>query len=145
MTRTLLAVALALAAAPASAAEGPAASTPATAAATYKVEAPRSLEVRTGEKASVRIAVVPRADSHVSPEAPVSVAISGTPSIEVPQPKLGRPEARETPQKGVAFDIPFIARAAGPGTVDANLIFFICTEKLCERHKEHVQLAVLAR
>lgn len=145
MTRAILAAAAAasLAAATARAAADSASPT-APSSATYRVDAPRSLQVKKGEKASARIAIVPRADSHVSPDAPVSVAVSATPSIEVPQAKLGRPDARETAQKGVAFDIPFVARSAGPGAVDANLVFFICTEKLCERHKEHVRLAVLA-
>jgi uncharacterized lipoprotein YbaY len=152
MTRLLFAACLTLSstfAATADAATVSAASTLAAtaapgAAATYRVEAPQSLKVKKGARASARVSVVPRADSHVSPDAPVSVAVSATSSIDVPQAKLGRAEAKATAQKGVAFDIPFVANAVGPGTVDANLVFFICTEALCERHKEHVQLAVLA-
>lgn len=142
MTHPIFAACLAFAFA--SAATDSAATAAGGAAATYRVEAPQSLKVKTGAKASARVSVVPRADSHVSPDAPVSVAVSATPSIDVPQAKLGRADAKETAQKGVAFDIPFVAKAVGPGTVDANLVFFICTETLCERHKEHVQLAVLA-
>jgi hypothetical protein len=112
--------------------------------ATYQVEAPRSLRVKKGEKASARFAVVPRADSHVSPDAPVSVAVKGSPTLEVPQPKLGRAEAKATAARGLEFDVPFLAREAGPAALDADLVFFICTEKLCERHKEHVQLTVQA-
>jgi hypothetical protein len=112
--------------------------------ATYRVEAPRTLRVKKGEKANARLAVVPRADSHVSPDAPVSVAVKGSRTLEVPQAKLGRAEAKTTSEKGVEFDVPFIAREAGPGALDADLVFFICTEKLCERHKEHVQLAIQA-
>jgi hypothetical protein len=112
--------------------------------ATYQVEAPRTLRVKKGEKANARLAVVPRADSHVSPDAPVSVAVKGSRTLEVPQAKLGRAEAKTTSEKGVEFDVPFIAREAGPGALDADLVFFICTEKLCERHKEHVQLAIQA-
>ncbi len=112
--------------------------------ATYQVEAARSLRVKKGEKASARLAVVPRADSHVSPDAPVSVAVKGSRTLEVPLSKLGRAEAKATAQKGVEFEVPFVAREAGPGALDADLVFFICTEKLCERHKEHVQLAIQA-
>jgi hypothetical protein len=112
--------------------------------ATYRVDAPKTLKVKKGVQASARVSVVPSEGSHVSPDAPISVAVSATPRIEVPQAKMGRPDAKETAQKGVAFDIPFVALQEGSGTVDANLVFFICTEKLCERHKEHVQLAVLA-
>jgi hypothetical protein len=112
--------------------------------ATYQVEAARSLRVKKGEKASARLAVVPRADSHVSPDAPVSVAVKGSRTLELPLAKLGRAEAKATAQKGVEFEVPFVAREAGPGALDADLVFFICTEKLCERHKEHVQLAIQA-
>jgi hypothetical protein len=134
MTRLLLAACLALSfSASASAAE-----------ATYRVEAPKTLKVKKGVQASARVSVVPREGSHVSPDAPISVDVSATPHIEVPHAKLGRHDAKETAQKGVAFDIPILAMQEGTGAVDANLVFFICTEKLCERRKEHVQLAVLA-
>lgn len=142
MTRSFAAAAsLALAALSASAQPAAPATAPVP---TYRVEAPKSLRVKTGVASIARLEVVPRADSHVSPDAPVSVAVKGSPSLEVPQARLGRPDAKETPRKGVAFEVPFAAKAAGAFALDADLVFFICTEKLCERHKEHVQLAVQA-
>lgn len=141
MIRSFPAAALALALAALPAAAQPAASAPAP---TYRVEAPKSLRVKKGVPSRARLEVVPRADSHISPDAPVSVAVQGSPSLEVPQARLGRTDAKETPQKGIAFEVPFAAKAAGAGALDADLVFFICTEKLCERHKEHVKLAVQA-
>ena len=110
----------------------------------YKIEAPQVIHLKMGQPASARLTVVPRADSHVSPDAPVSLTLTASPSVELSKLKLGRADAKETPQKGIQFDFPVAAKQAGPGSVDADLVFFLCTEKLCERHKEHVRLDVQA-
>lgn len=106
---------------------------------TYKLEAPRVLKVKKGAAASAKIEVVPRSDAHVSPDAPISLTVSGD-GVTLPKTKLGRPDAKETAAKGVEFDVPFTAQS--PGQVKGSLTFFICTDKLCERQKRDVSVAV---
>ena len=110
----------------------------------YQIETSQApLKVKKGEKGQARVTVVPRSDAHVSPDAPLSVTVSAGPALELPKQKLGRPDAKPTEAKGVEFDVPFVGKQAGKDELKAQMIFFICTEKLCERQKREVALAVV--
>ena len=106
----------------------------------YRVDAPASVKVKKGVAAQALIAVVPRADAHVSPDAPISLTLTAGPSVTLTKAKLGRAEAKETAAKGVEFAVPFTASASGE--VKGNLNFFICTEKLCEKQKREIAVRV---
>jgi hypothetical protein len=110
----------------------------------YRIETSHApLKVRRGEQAQAKVTVVPRSDAHVSPEAPVSVTVSAGPALELPRTKLGRSDAKPTEAKGVEFDVPFVGKQSGKDELHAQVTFFICTEKICERQKRDVSLAVL--
>jgi hypothetical protein len=109
---------------------------------TYRIEAPKVLKVKKGEAARAKVEVVPRSDAHVSPEAPISLSLTAGPGVKLAKEKLGRDDAKETKGKGVEFEVPFTAAAAGKDEVKGTLSFFICTEKLCERQKREVAMAV---
>jgi hypothetical protein len=110
----------------------------------YKIETSQGpLKIKKGETGQARVTVVPRSDAHVSPDAPVSVTVSAGPALELPKQKLGRPDAKATVAKGVQFDVPFVGKQAGNDELKAQVTFFICTEKLCERQKREVALAVV--
>src|SRR5437899_1533660 len=108
----------------------------------YKIETTSSLKLKMGEKGDAHVTIVPRSDAHVSPDAPLSMALSAGPSVKLAKVKLGRADGTATPQKGVDFTIPVTATAAGKGEVKGQLSFFICTEKLCERQKRDVTVPV---
>jgi len=107
---------------------------------TYKIETPKVVKVKKGAAATARVEVVPRADAHVSPDAPISLTVSAGPAVSLPKSKLGRAEARETKSHGVEFEVPFTASARDE--LKGTLSFFICTEKLCEKQKKEIALAV---
>ena len=109
---------------------------------TYRIETSKTLKVKKGETGHAKVEVVPRSDAHVSPDAPISLALTSGPALKLEKEKLGRPEAKETKEKGVAFDVPFTASAAGKDEVKGTLSFFICTEKLCEKQKREIAMAV---
>lgn len=110
----------------------------------YKIETSQGpLKVKKGEKAQAKVTVVPRSDAHVSPDAPISVTVSAGPAVELPRQKLGRPDAKATEAKGVEFEVPFVGKQPGKDELKAQVTFFICTEKLCERQKRDVSLAVV--
>jgi hypothetical protein len=112
------------------------------AAGTYKIEVSPGLKLKKGEAGEARVTVVPRSDAHVSPEAPISMTLSGGPAVQLPKQKLGRADAKETPQKGVEFAVPVVGKAGGKDEVKGQLSFFICTDKLCERQKRDVSVPV---
>jgi hypothetical protein len=109
---------------------------------TYRIETSKLVKVHKGETGHARVEVVPRPDAHVSPDAPISLTVSAGQSVKLAKEKLGRSEAKETKAKGVEFDVPFTAQAAGKDQLRATLSFFICTEKLCEKQKRELALAV---
>jgi len=110
----------------------------------YRIETSQSpLKVKRGDKGQAKVTVVPRSDAHVSPDAPVSVTVSAGPALELPKQKLGRPDAKATEAKGVEFEVPFVGKQTGKDELHAQVVFFICTEKLCERQKRDVSLAVV--
>jgi hypothetical protein len=109
---------------------------------TYRIEAPKVLKLKKGETATAKVEVVPRSDAHVSPDAPISLALTAGTSVKLAKEKLGRNDAKETQAKGVLFDVPFTAAASGKDEVKGTLSFFICTEKLCEKQKREIAMAV---
>jgi hypothetical protein len=110
----------------------------------YRIETSQSpLKIKKGATGQAKVTVVPRSDAHVSPDAPLSMTVSAGPVVELPKQKLGRPDAKATDAKGVEFDVPFVGRQAGKDELKAQVTFFICTEKLCERQKRDVSLAVV--
>jgi hypothetical protein len=110
----------------------------------YTIETSQSpLKVKKGQTGQAKVTVVPRSDAHVSPEAPLSMTVSAGSALELPKQKLGRADAKATEAKGVEFDVPFVGKQAGKDELKAQVTFFICTEKLCERQKRDVSLAVV--
>jgi hypothetical protein len=109
---------------------------------TYRIESTKTLKVKKGETGHAKVEVVPRPDAHVSPDAPISLAVTSGPALKLAKDKLGRAEATQTQAKGVAFDVPFTAQSAGKDELKATLSFFICTEKLCERQKREIAMNV---
>ena len=109
---------------------------------TYRIETTKVVKLKKGETGHAKVEVVPRPDAHVSPDAPISLAVTAGPSLKLTKEKLGRPDAKETQAKGVSFDIPLTATAAGKDEVKGSLVFFICTEKLCERQTREIAMAV---
>ncbi len=107
---------------------------------TYKLEVPRVVKVKKGAAAHARVEVVPRSDAHVSPDAPISLTVSADAGVKLSKEKLTRADAKETKAKGVEFDVPFTAQSKGE--LKGALTFFICTDKLCERQKRDVAVAV---
>jgi hypothetical protein len=110
----------------------------------YRIETSQApLKVKRGEQGQAKVTVVPRSDAHVSPDAPVSLTVSAGPAVDLPKAKLGRADAKATEAKGVEFDVPFVGKQPGKDELHAQVTFFICTEKLCERQKRDVALAVV--
>lgn len=108
----------------------------------YRIETTPVVKVKKGAEGKAKVEVVPGANAHVSPDAPISLTVTSGPALKLSKEKLGRADAKETAAKGVAFEVPFTAASAGKDEVKGNLTFFICTENLCERQKRDVSLPV---
>lgn len=105
-----------------------------------------STQVKAGEKGMFVLAIKTKPGAHVSEEAPLKLEVKGT-QLAPGKEKLGREDSVAKKVSGQEFvdprfEVPFTTSAAGKGTVDAKLLFFICTEKICARQQKTVSLPV---
>jgi hypothetical protein len=105
-----------------------------------------STRVKAGEKGVFVLSIKSKQGSHVSDEAPLKLQVKGT-QLTPAKEQLGREDSVAKKAEGQAFadprfEVPFTAAAAGKGSVDAKLIFFICTEKLCARQQKTFSVPV---
>ena len=113
------------------------------AASSYTLEVPTApIKVKKGQAGSLRIAVVPKAGAHVSPDAPVSITLTSGPSLDLPKVKLGRADTRPTGAQGMEVALPFTGKAAGQEQLKADVVFYICIKDLCARQQKSLSFAV---
>ena len=105
-----------------------------------------SAKVKAGEKGVFVLSIKSKAGAHVSDEAPLKLQVKGT-QLAPAKEQLTREDSVAKKAEGQAFadprfEVPFTAAAAGKGTVDAKLTFFICTEKICARQQKTFSVPV---
>lgn len=103
--------------------------------------------LKAGERGAVRITFTTREGAHVSGEAPMKIELSSA-AVKLDATHLGlgdsavKGEADGKSPADPRFEVGFTAAEKGKGAVDAKLVFFICTEKLCSRQSKRVSLPV---
>jgi hypothetical protein len=105
-----------------------------------------STKVKAGEKGVFVLSIKSKTGAHVSDEAPLKLQVKGT-QLTPAKEQLGREDSVAKKSEGQTlvdprFEVPFTAAAAGKGTLDAKLTFFICTEKLCARQQKTFSVPV---
>ncbi|WP_338866876.1 hypothetical protein [Myxococcus stipitatus] len=105
-----------------------------------------STQVKAGEKGVFVVSVKTKSGAHVSEEAPLKLDVKAA-HVSVAKEKLGREDSVSKKAAGQQFvdprfEVPFTAAAAGKGSVDAKLVFFICTEKICARQQKTLSVPV---
>ncbi|MFN0062999.1 MAG: hypothetical protein ACKVPX_10860 [Myxococcaceae bacterium] len=99
---------------------------------------PASFAPRGTGALTVRIA--PRAGSHVSPDSPLKISLSGQ-NVTLTKAELSRADVRPGTDGTTAFEVGVMAGATS-GRVKANIVFFICTEILCARQVRDLEIPV---
>ncbi|MCP3101224.1 hypothetical protein LZ198_20325 [Myxococcus sp. K15C18031901] len=105
-----------------------------------------SAQLKAGEKGVFVVSVKTKPGAHVSDEAPLKLEVKGA-HVSVAKEKLGREDSVSKKAAGQEFvdprfEVPLTATAAGKGSVDAKLVFFICTEKICARQQKTLSVPV---
>ena len=83
----------------------------------------------------------------MSDEAPLKLELKGGAQLAPAQEKLALKDSVAKKAQGQQFvdprfEVPFKATAAGKGSLEAKLTFFICTETLCARQQKTFSLPV---
>ncbi len=105
-----------------------------------------SAKLKTGEKGSFVLRIKPKAGAHVSTEAPLKLELKSA-GVKPEKEKLTLADsvAKKQPGQEYAephFAVPLTTVAAGKTSVDAKLVFFICTDKICARQQKALSVPV---
>jgi hypothetical protein len=136
---------------PAAPAGAPApAAAPAPGGAKASIDNPKSLytlassatPVKAGQTGKLTLAVQPKEGAHVKGETPFRTKLSATGPVELSKTELGYADNARIEHEGPVFEVPFQAKAAGSGSIEADMAFFVCTAEACVRTTELVQVPV---
>jgi hypothetical protein len=97
-------------------------------------------EVKAGEKGQAEIKIRVKDGAHISEEAPLKIALSGK-NVKLEKQQLSKADQAKQPD-GPKFEVPFTAEQAGQGSVECDMTFYVCTEKLCERQTKKISIPV---
>ncbi|HYO73304.1 MAG TPA: hypothetical protein VEU33_45290 [Archangium sp.] len=106
-----------------------------------------SAKVKAGEQGVFVLSIKSKPGAHVSDEAPLKLELKGGAQLTPAQEKLALKDSVAKKAQGQQFvdprfEVPFKATAAGKGTLEAKLTFFICSEQLCARQQKTFSLPV---
>ena len=110
----------------------------------YRIEASADpATVQAGGKGTFRIAVRPTVKgAHVKPETPFRGKLAATGPLALQKSELSYADHVRVEKDGPVFEIPYEAKDAGSGTLQADLVFFVCTDEACLRTTEQVNVPV---
>jgi hypothetical protein len=133
-----LAVALACRAAAEGSADDPAKGT-------WRIDSSATTQsVPQGQKGKVGFSILTKEGAHVSAEAPLKIELKSS-GVKLDKTALANADAIDAKSGHPRFEVPFVADQKGSQQIDANLTFFVCTDKWCIRQKDTLTLKVDVR
>jgi hypothetical protein len=104
-------------------------------------------KVAPGKKGTLVLEIQSLKGAHVSDEAPLRIQLSGTGAVSPEKAQLVYGDSVRKPSASVKypdprFEVPLAAQGKGPGTVEAKMTFFVCTEQLCLRQQKTLSVPV---
>ncbi|HUM09545.1 MAG TPA: hypothetical protein VLT82_01220 [Myxococcaceae bacterium] len=104
-------------------------------------------KVGAGKKGTLVLEIQSLKGAHVSDEAPLRIQLSGTGAVTPEKTQLVYGDSVRKPSAGVKypdprFEVPLAAQGKGPGSVEAKMTFFVCTEQLCLRQQKTLSVPV---
>jgi hypothetical protein len=103
--------------------------------------------LKAGESGKFVIDIKMKGGAHVSDEAPLKIELSSKQSTLAKQKltladSLNKRKAGEVAYPDPRFEVEFTPATQGETSVEAKLIFFVCTEKLCARQTKQLSVPV---
>ena len=104
-------------------------------------------KVAPGQKGTLVLEIQSLKGAHVSDEAPLRIQLSGTGTVAPEKTQLLYGDSVRKPSASLKypdprFEVPLVAQDKGPGTVEAKMTFFVCTEQLCLRQQKTLSVPV---
>ncbi len=125
---------------------GVAADPEANAAKSYRVDTQgTTVAVPAGGSGTLVLSIVPLQGTKVHPQAPLKIALAGTPGLKLTRDTLGRKDAADPKAEGPRFEVPFTAVAAGAQEARAKIEFYLCADDWCSRQTRDVAVAIAVK
>ena len=104
-------------------------------------------KVAPGKKGTLVLEIQSLKGAHVSDEAPLRIQLSGTGAVSPEKAQLVYGDSVRKPSASVKypdprFEVPLAPQGKGPGTVEAKMTFFVCTDQLCLRQQKTLSVPV---
>ena len=108
----------------------------------FDISAPS--KVAKGESGSVTVHITPKGAADIDKEAPIKLSLKPPSYVDMSKTELGRKEVKMN-GNNASFDVPFTAREAGKGSIEATVSFYICTDQICAHQERKASLPVAVR
>ncbi|MBI4814654.1 MAG: hypothetical protein HY791_00250 [Deltaproteobacteria bacterium] len=100
-----------------------------------------TLKVKAGAEGGLSLQIKPIEGYHVSAEAPLKISLTGD-GLTLAKNQLGHQDADDPKSAAPRFKVAFSSKAKGERVINADALFFVCSESLCERKTEKVAVRV---
>lgn len=108
----------------------------------YTVDASgTTTSVKAGKDGVFKLSIKPAKGYKVSREAPMKIKLKSD-GVKLAKAKLGQKDAKDAEHKSVKFKVDFAAATAGKQSIECDATFFVCSDKICEKKKEKLTVAV---
>lgn len=97
--------------------------------------------LKPGAAGQFKLAIKPAAGHYVSPDAPLKITLAAE-TVSVDKTAIARADLDDPKAKSPSLKVGMKSAAAGEGKVTADVSFFLCNEKICEKKTEKVVVAV---
>ena len=104
-----------------------------------------SRAVKVGEKGVISIVITPGKGKKVHEQAPMVASLKTPAGLTLTKNKLGHSDVVNPGAPAPELKTEFSAQQPGEKSVEAELTFFICTDKWCERQQQKVTVPVTVR
>ena len=98
-------------------------------------------QVKAGKTGQFALQIIPAKGFKVSREAPMKIKLKSS-GLKLEKSKLGQKDAHDKKSTSPQFSVGFQAPSSGGQSVDANAVFFICNENICQRKLEKLKVAI---
>jgi len=107
----------------------------------YDLKTEATPKVAKGASGKVKIDIVAKAGAHVDKDAPIEIVLKAPKGVTLSKTKLGKKEA-DFRDASAFFDVAFTGKEAGKGEVEAELSFYVWTDKICAKQERTAKLPV---
>lgn len=102
-------------------------------------------ELKVGEKGQLSMVINPGPGKKVHDQAPLSITLKPGKGVTLAKTKLGHGDVANKGAKSPEFTVEVTGAGAGNQVTEAEMQFFICTDKWCERMQHRVTITTAVK